>query len=38
MPHADAMEGNFLPSMTEDEQKRFTPSELLLYKHAVEYR
>ncbi len=38
MPHADSREGNFLPSMTEDEQKRFTPSELLLYKHALEYR
>ena len=38
MPHADARDGNFLPSMTEDEQKRFTPSELLLYKHALEYR
>ena len=24
--------------MTEEEQKRFTPSELLLYKHALEYR
>jgi hypothetical protein len=38
MPHADARDGNFLPSMTEDEQKRFKPSELLLYKHALEYR
>ncbi len=38
MPHAGAREGNFLLSMTEDEQKRFTPSELLLYKHALEYR
>ena len=38
MTHKDALEGGFLPSMTEDEQKRFTPSELLLYKHALEYR
>ena len=38
MSHKDALEGGFLPSMTEDEQKRFTPSELLLYKHALEYR
>ncbi len=36
--HKDALEGGFLPSMTEEEQKRFTPSELLLYKHALEYR
>jgi hypothetical protein len=38
MTHKDALEGGFLPSMTEEEQKRFTPSELLLYKHALEYR
>ena len=36
--HKYALEGGFLPSMTEEEQKRFTPSELLLYKHALEYR
>ncbi len=34
--HKDALEGGFLPSMTEEEQKRFTPSELLLYKHVLE--
>jgi hypothetical protein len=33
-----AIEGQFLPNMTEEEQKRFTPSELLLYKHAIEYK
>ncbi len=38
MAHKAALEGGFLPSMTEEEQKRFTPSELLLYKHALEYR
>jgi len=38
MTHKDALEGGFLPSMTGEEQKRFTPSELLLYKHALEYR
>ncbi len=32
------LEGGFLPDMDEVEQKLFTPSELLLYKHAVEYR
>ncbi len=38
MSHAAALEGGFLPRMNEEQQKRFTPSELLLYKHAVEYR
>jgi hypothetical protein len=38
MTHKDALEGGFLPSMTEEEQKQFAPSELLLYKHALEYR
>ena len=38
MTHKDALEGGFLPSMTEEKQKRVTPSELLLYKHALEYR
>ncbi len=36
--HKDAVEGGFIPSMTKEEQKRFTPSELVLYKHALEYR
>jgi hypothetical protein len=38
MTHKDVLEGSFIPSMTEEEQKRFTPSKLLLYKHALEYR
>ena len=38
MTHKDALEGGSIPSMTEEEQKRFTPSELLLYKHDLEYR
>ncbi len=38
MTHEDALEGGFIPSMTEEEQKQFTPTELLLYKHALEYR
>jgi hypothetical protein len=36
MTHKDALEGGFIQSMTEEEQKRFTPSELLL--HALEQR
>ena len=38
MSHAAALEGGFLPKMDVEQQKRFTPSELLLYEHAVEYR
>ena len=36
--HKDALEGGFIPSMTEEEQKQFIPSELVSYKHALEYR
>ncbi len=36
MTHKDGLEGGFLPYTTEDEQEKFTPSELLLYKHALE--
>ncbi len=38
MWHTAALDGGFLPKMNEEQQKRFTPSELLLYKHTVEYR
>ena len=38
MTQAEALEGGFLRDLDEDEKKRFTPSELLLYKVAVEYR
>ncbi len=38
MSHSKALEGGFIPNMDEEEQKRFTPSELLLYRHALEYR
>ena len=31
MTHVQALEGGFVPSMSEDEQNRFTPSELKLY-------
>ena len=36
--HSEALQGGFIPKMDEEEQKRFTPSELLLYRHALEYR
>ena len=38
MTKAEAFEGGFLRDLDEDEKKRFTPSELLLYKVAVEHR
>ena len=38
MSHTGALDGGFLPKMNEEHQKRFTPSELLLYTHTVEYR
>ncbi len=38
MTQKDTLEGDFIQSMTEEEQKRFTPTKLLLYKHALEYR
>jgi hypothetical protein len=36
--HTEAVEGGLIKSLSEEELKRFTPSELLLYKHAQEYR
>jgi hypothetical protein len=38
MTHTTAFGGGFTPEMDEEEQELFTPSELLVYKHAVEYR
>ncbi len=37
MTHEIAIEGGFLQDMSEDERKRFTPTKLMLYKHALEY-
>jgi len=36
--HAEALDGKFLPDLDEEQRKRFTPSELIMYKHAQEYR
>ena len=36
--HTEAVERGLLKTMSEDELKRFTPSELLLYKIASEHR
>ena len=38
MTHAEALDGKFLPDLDEEQRKRFTPSELILYKHAQDYR
>jgi hypothetical protein len=38
MTHAEAIEADFLPNMSEEEHKRFTPPELVLYKHTLEYK
>ncbi len=35
MTHAKALGRGFIPEMDVDEQKKFTPSELLLYKHVL---
>ena len=32
MTHTEAIEGRYLPNMSEEEQKRFTPSKLILYR------
>ena len=34
MSHTAALDGGFLPKMDEEQQKRFAPSELLLYIHT----
>ena len=38
MTHAEALDGMFLPDLDEEQRKRFTPSELIIYKHAQDYR
>ena len=38
MTHAEALDGKFLPDLDEEQRKRFTPSELIIYKHAQAYR
>ena len=38
MTHAEAIVGRFLPDMDDEQRKRFTPTEIIMYKHALEYR
>ena len=35
---ADAIEAGFLPALDKDQADMFTPSELLLYRHAQDHR
>ena len=36
MTHAEALE--FLPDLNEEQRKRFTPTELIIYGHAKDFR
>jgi hypothetical protein len=38
MTHAEALDGKFLPDLDEEQKKRFTPSELIMCKHAQDHR
>jgi hypothetical protein len=40
MSHSEALKGRVIPNMDAEEQRRFTPSELLLCRlgHVLEYR
>jgi hypothetical protein len=38
IPHNEAVEGGLIKTLSEEELRRFTPSELLLYKIASEHR
>ena len=38
MTHSEALEGQLLPNLDEEQRKRFTPTELIMYKHAQDYR
>ena len=38
MTHAEALDGKFLPYLDEEQRKRFTQTELIMYKHAQDFR
>ncbi len=38
MTHAEALHGKFLPDLDEEQRKRFTQAELIMYRHAQEFR
>ena len=38
MTHDEALDGKFLPDLDEEQRKRFTPTELIMYKHAQDFR
>ncbi len=38
MTHSEAIDGQFLPDIDEEQRKRFMPTQLILYKHAQDFR
>ena len=38
MKHSEAIVGQFLQDMDEEQRKRFTPTQLIMYKHAQDFR
>ena len=38
MTHTEALEGKFLPDLDEEQRKRFTPTELIMYRHDQDFR
>ncbi len=38
MTHAGALEGKFLADLDDEQRKRFTPTELIVYRHAQDLR
>ncbi len=34
MTQSESLEGRFLPNLDEEQWKRFTPTELIMYRHA----
>ncbi len=37
MTHAEALKGKSLPDLDEEQRKRFTPTELIMYGHAQDF-
>ncbi len=37
MTHAEALEGKFLPDLDEEQRKRLTPTELIIFRYIALY-
>ncbi len=37
-PDSEALEGQLLPNLDEEQRKRFKPTELVMYRHAQDFR